>query len=315
MAGGGIIPAALPDTAVPRPHRRPRHRVVPPMPGRLSAVARAPAGFGSRWQTVRGLRLHALESAGERGAPAVLLPGLVTASRSMVPLARALASRGVRAWILDPPGFGYSDKPQRALSVREQAELVAEWLTVIGCQQAPLLGNSFGTQVAATVAAGHPGAVGRLVLLSPTVSPEIRQRLSWLRALPGPGGACLRPSGRWRVRFLAGLHGALGDDPPLRSLNVAEYGCASLLRAVGTLRCAVLEPIEQALSHVVVPTLVIRADQDRLSSLEWAGRLAGLAPGGELARLPGPGLGHDAFYRAPGVVAAVAAPFLTDAAA
>lgn len=276
-------------------------------------MARAPAGFGSRWETVRGLRLHALASAGEPGAPAVLLPGLVTASRSMVPLARALASRGVRAWILDPPGFGYSDKPQRALSVREQAELVGEWLTVIGCRQASLLGNSFGTQVAAAVAVRNPGAVGRLVLLSPTVSPEIRQRLSWLRALPGPAGTCLRPSVRWRARVLTGLHSALGDDPPLRLLNVAEYGCAGLVRAVGTLRCAVLEPIEQTLPHVGAPTLVIRADRDRLSSPEWAGQLARLAPGGRLARLPG--LGHDAFYQAPDVVAALAAPFLTDAAA
>lgn len=37
----------------------------------------------------------------------VLLPGLVTASRSMIPLARALAGHGLRVWILDPPGFGY----------------------------------------------------------------------------------------------------------------------------------------------------------------------------------------------------------------
>jgi hypothetical protein len=48
-------------------------------------AAGAPDGFGSRWRTVRGLRLHALESAGGLGTAAVLLPGLVTAGRSMVP--------------------------------------------------------------------------------------------------------------------------------------------------------------------------------------------------------------------------------------
>lgn len=275
-------------------------------------MAEAPDGFVSRWQTVRGLRLHALQSAGGAAPPAVLLPGLVTASRSMVPLARALASRGVRVWILDPPGFGYSDKPPRALSIRQQAALVAEWLAAIGCRPAGVLGNSFGSQVAAAVAAGHPGAVERLVLLSPTVAPEIRGWLSWLRALPAPAGTCLRPSGRWRAQLLSRLHGALGDDPPLRILNIADYGCASLLRAAGTLRCAVLEPIEQALPRAGVPVLVIRADRDRLSSLDWAGRLARLVPDGELARLPG--LGHDAFYQAPDAVAAVAAPFLTAAA-
>ncbi|MBO0775479.1 MAG: alpha/beta fold hydrolase, partial [Actinobacteria bacterium] len=128
-------------------------------------AAGAPHGFGSRWRTVRGLRLHALESAAGPGLPAVLMPGLVTASRSMVPLARALAARGMRVWILDPPGFGYSDKPPRSLSIREQAALAAEWLAAIGCRPARLLGNSFGCQVAAAVAARHPGAVGRLVLL------------------------------------------------------------------------------------------------------------------------------------------------------
>jgi 2-hydroxy-6-oxonona-2,4-dienedioate hydrolase len=261
---------------------------------------------------VRGLRLHALESAGGFEVPVVLLPGLVTASRSMVPLARAMTGHGMRVWILDPPGFGYSDKPRRALSLREQAELIAEWMAVTCCPPARVLGNSFGSQIAAAVAASHPGAVARLVLLSPTVAPEVRQRLSWLRALPAPAGTC-RPSRRWRARLLSWLHGALGDDAPLRVLNVAEYGCASLPRAVSTLRSAVMEPIEDALPRVAAPTLVIRADQDQLSSLGWAERLAGLAPDGRLARLPG--IGHDAFFRDAGAVAAVAAPFLTDTGA
>jgi pimeloyl-ACP methyl ester carboxylesterase len=104
------------------------------------------------------------------------------------------------------------------------------------------------------------------------------------------------------------LHRALGDEPPLRVLNIAEYGCASLPRAVGTLRCAALEPIEQALPRISVPALVIRADQDQLSSLDWARQLARLAPAGRLAELPG--LGHDAFYQGADTVATVAAPFL-----
>lgn len=89
----------------------------------------APAGFTSRWRTVGALRLHALRADGPASAPpVVLLPGLVTASRSMVPLARALTRHGLRPWVLDPAGFGYSDKPPRALAIREQADIVAQWL-------------------------------------------------------------------------------------------------------------------------------------------------------------------------------------------
>jgi pimeloyl-ACP methyl ester carboxylesterase len=272
------------------------------------AAAFAPDGFSSRWRTVRGLRLHALEAGPGPGVPVVLLPGLVTASRSMVPLARALAGRGLRAWILDPPGFGYSDTPPRALPIGGQAALAAEWLAALGCRPALVLGNSFGSQVAAALAAGHPGAVSRLVLLSPTVAPPARRRMAWLGAVPVPTGQRRRAPGRRRARLLGRLHRALGDTPPLRLLNVAEYGCAGPLRVAAALRAAVAEPIEQWLPGAAVPALVIRGDEDHLSSPDWAARLATLLPDGRLARLPG--LGHDAFYRSPDTVAATAAPFL-----
>ena len=161
-------------------------------------------------------------------------------------------------WILDLPGFGYSDKPRRALSTDEQAALVAELLAAVGFRPARVLGNSFGSQIAAALAASYPGAVGRVVLLSPTLAPAVRRRLSWLGVLPGPAGVGGPPAavrGRRRVRLLARLHSALGDEPPLRVLNVAEYGCASLPRAVGTLRCAVLEPIEETLPGIGVPAI------------------------------------------------------------
>jgi pimeloyl-ACP methyl ester carboxylesterase len=277
-------------------------------------LARAPAGFSSRWLAVGGLRLHALESAGGSGPAVVLVPGLVTASRSMIPLARALARYGLRVRILDLPGFGYSDKPRRALSIREQAALVAQWLADIADGPVMLIGNSVGTQIAAAVAAWHPDAVWRLVLVSPTIAPEVRQRLSRLAAVPRParpGQPSRWRRGRWRVLLLRALHGAMGQGASLRLLNVAEYGCASFPRAAGALRAAAREPIEQALPSVRAPILVIRGDHDHLSSAEWAGELARLARRGRLARLPG--AGHDAFYAAADAVADRAAPFLISA--
>lgn len=128
------------------------------------------------------LRLHALVSVdGDAGAPAVvLLPGLVTAGRSMVPLARALVRRGLRVWPLHPPGFGYSDKPQRSLSIIEQAGIVAEWLRAVPCAPgapARVLGNSSGSQVVAALATARPDVVERVVLLPRSSN-------------PGSGGGC-----------------------------------------------------------------------------------------------------------------------------
>jgi hypothetical protein len=118
--------------------------------------------------------------------------------------------------------------------------------------------------------------VGRLVLLSPTAAPEVRQRLSRLASLPWPARDHRQPArwrrGRWRVLLLRLLHGVLGEGASLRLLNVAEYGCASFIRAAGALRAAVREPIERALPCVGAPVLVIRGDHDHLSAaVGWPG--------------------------------------------
>lgn len=60
----------------------------------------------------------------------------------------------------------------------EQAAFVAEWLRAEGLAPARLLGNSFGSQVAASAAARHRDTVARLVLLVPTIAPGIRRRLA-----------------------------------------------------------------------------------------------------------------------------------------
>jgi 2-hydroxy-6-oxonona-2,4-dienedioate hydrolase len=223
-------------------------------------------------------------------------------------LARELTRYGLRPWLPDPAGFGYSDKPPRALAIREQADIVAEWLHDEGLTPARLLGNSVGSQLAVAVAAGHGDIASRLVLLAPTLRPALRRAFGWLRALPQPQGSRDRPTGRTRIRLLADAHDRMGDDPSLRLLNVASYAFASVPRAVSTARFAVSEEMERGLPRVAAPTLLVRADRDPMSSLPWARQLVGLLPDGRLARLPGHG--HTAFYFAPDAVAGVVGPFL-----
>ncbi|WP_292510847.1 alpha/beta fold hydrolase, partial [Methylobacterium sp.] len=50
--------------------------------------------------------------------PVILVHGLGMSSRYMIPLARHLAPH-FRVYAPDLPGFGLSDKPHRALTVRE----------------------------------------------------------------------------------------------------------------------------------------------------------------------------------------------------
>lgn len=159
--------------------------------------------------------------------------------------------------------------------------------------------------------ARHDGVASRLVLLAPTVRPALRCGLGFLRALPGPAGSRDRAGGRRRIRLLGEVHDRLGDEPSLRLLNVASYAFAGVPRALNTARFAVHEEIERSLPRITVPTLVVRAERDPMSSQSWARDLVALLPDGHLVRLPGHG--HTAFYLDPEVVADAVGPFLAAA--
>lgn len=284
-------------------------------------MPRPPFGWTSSWVAVGGLRMHALErdADGVASGSAVLVPGLVTASRSMLRLSRELARLGMTTSVLDLAGFGYSDKPRHALTVGEQARLVAGWLAATGRSPAYLVGNSYGCQVAAATAASttatteaaDPPAVRRLALVSPTASPRVRRALGWLARMPAPRAwppaVRASSSASRRARSLAAVHRLLGDDPPLRALNAVEYAVASLPRAAGTIRAAVRHDIEADLARVGVPTLVLRGDRERLSEPGWGERLAAAAPDARLQRISG--AGHDMFWAAADVVARRLAAF------
>ena len=127
----------------------------------------------STWTPVRGLRLHALTSAAAPpDAPTVVLVhGVAVSSRYLVPLAEALAPRA-RVFVPDLPGYGRSDRPAgRDLTVPELADALLDWLDRVGLDRPHLLGNSFGCQVIADLAARHPDRVDRIVLQGPTFDP------------------------------------------------------------------------------------------------------------------------------------------------
>ena len=117
----------------------------------------------SRWSVAGQWRLHASVSVGPLPAdrpPIVLVHGFVVSSRYLLPIAGQLA-RDFRVYLPDLPGFGLSEKPAYALNVSELADALAAWLRVVGLGPVTLLGNSFGCQVLAELAARYPEVVLR----------------------------------------------------------------------------------------------------------------------------------------------------------
>ena len=123
---------------------------------------------------VEGVRLHYVER-GE-GQPLVLLHG----DGSMIQdfLSSGLIDRAAehyRVIVFDRPGYGYSERPRTTIwTPQAQAELLHHALHLLGVRQAVVLGHSWGTLVAISLALDHPGFVKSLVLLSGYYYPTAR---------------------------------------------------------------------------------------------------------------------------------------------
>ena len=247
----------------------------------------------STWAPVHGLRVHARTSADELVSEApmvVLVHGVAVSSRYLVPLAERLAHRA-QVYLPDLPGYGRSDRPPGGdLDVAQLADALLTWMDRMGLDRPHLIGNSFGCQVIADLAARHPDRVGRLVLQGPTFDPRARsfwrQALRWLAVVPFE-----RPS--------EGL---------VLARDVWDLGPR---RASDMIRKALRDPIEQKLGRIGAETLVVRGSRDAIVPQRWADEAARLLPRGHLVTIDG--AAHTINFSQPDRLVEVVWPFLTAA--
>lgn len=244
----------------------------------------------STWTPVHGLRVHArTATACVPGAPTVVLVhGVAVSSRYLVPLAEHLVPRA-RVFLPDLPGYGLSDRPSRRdLDVADLADVLLAWMDRMGLDQPHLIGNSFGCQVIADLAARHPDRVGRLVLQGPTFDPLARsfwrQGIRWLAVVPFE-----RPS-----------------ESLVLARDIWDLGPR---RAMDLIRKGLRDPIEQKLPLVAAETLVVRGSLDAIVPRAWADEVVRLLPNGRLLVIDG--AAHTINYSLPDRLVDAVWPFLT----
>jgi pimeloyl-ACP methyl ester carboxylesterase len=119
-----------------------------------------------RFITVRGVRLHYVEQG--TGTPLILLHG----NGSMIQDFKSsglidLAAKKYRVIAFDRPGFGRSDRPRSTVWTPEaQADLIAAALEQMAVRRAIVLGHSWGTLVALSLALRNQQEVEALVVVS-----------------------------------------------------------------------------------------------------------------------------------------------------
>lgn len=126
-----------------------------------------------RFMTVDGVRLHYVERG--RGEPLVLIHGTGTMIQDFTTsgIVERLAER-YRVIVFDRPGYGYSARPGRLWTPRAQADLLRKALARLGIEKAVVMGHSWGTLVAVSLALEAPSLVRGLVLASGYYYPTAR---------------------------------------------------------------------------------------------------------------------------------------------
>jgi predicted alpha/beta hydrolase len=118
----------------------------------------------------------------------LLTPAMGASTRSMAPLARAIATRAVNVLLGDPRGVGLSlPRPQRGLDFGIEDHLTQDWPTLIAATEAlgqglPLFigGHSLGGQLSALYCGRSPGHAAGLITLAACVH-DLRYWPLWAR--------------------------------------------------------------------------------------------------------------------------------------
>ncbi len=123
---------------------------------------------------IDNVRLHYVERG--RGPALVLLHGngAMIQDFAISGILDRLAQR-FRVVAIDRPGFGHTNRPRsRIWTAQAQSELVHKALVRLGVEQAIVLGHSWGTLVALSLALNYPADVRSLVLLAGYYFPTVR---------------------------------------------------------------------------------------------------------------------------------------------
>lgn len=216
--------------------------------------------FTDRAVTVRGLELRVLDS-GPDGDPSartfVLVHGLGVSSLYYRELADHLAPHG-RVIAVDLPGFGRTDKPERALRMSHFAMVMEDTLADLGLGDAVLIGHSMGTQVVVETLARRPGIAGSAVLIGPVVN-ERERRVPLLV---------------WRF-----LQSVFAETPASVAPSILAWLRCGPRMLLDTVPPMVDYRLEDRLADVDVPVVLLAGAKDRLAPRAWLDRLADAAGG------------------------------------
>ncbi|MEO1517253.1 MAG: alpha/beta hydrolase [Bacteroidota bacterium] len=95
---------------------------------------------------------------------------------------------------VDRPGFGYSDFGKTERSLEKQSLLMEPILDSFATRKIILVGHSYGGPLAARMAMDFPDRIGGLVMVAPSIDPELEPPIWWRKIVDWWGIRWMIPS-------------------------------------------------------------------------------------------------------------------------
>ncbi len=236
----------------------------------------------------RAMRVRFRDEGPQDAPVVVLLHGFASALETWATVAPRLA-RTHRVISLDLKGFGWTDRPDGDYSPPAQARLVLAVLDSRGVDRFAVVGHSWGSSVALSVALAAPDRVQRVALYDAWVfEDQLPAFFRWAR-VDGVGEALFGLF--YKERADERLVRAFYDPTVVREAFVQEVERA--LERPGTVAAALaaargqrFAELEQRWSTVKQPTLLLWGAQDAVSWLAFGERLAATLPDARLRVYP-----------------------------
>lgn len=252
---------------------------------------RFPPGESRVTRTDDGAEIHTVDAG--QGPVVVLVHGLTSNHDDWGPVAEVLVERGHRVVAVDQRGHGGSTVGSQGFGVERMAADLAQVLVALDLRDALVVGHSMGGMTALALAVNDPEvAADRVSGLCPVASAaDLRGRAARLQefisALPPVRALARHPE--WFPALMARM--VLGDRPSMalvRATVASFHRCPEATRLGATRSLTGLDLIERV-HRISLPTLVIGAENDRLTPFALSEQIAAAVRGAQLVQVPGAG--------------------------
>lgn len=215
--------------------------------------------------------------------------------------------------LINPPGIGGSAPLRRVITVADSVTTMVQILDGLGIDKAIVVGNSWGSLVAAVLAAEHPERVTAGIITNGTASvstPELVEQMTGMVAGLEP----CETAPDWLVPAVQqgfGSTHADGHNPEFLAYlgQVAREDPVSIANAVRGIILERQDLHETARKIHGVPILIIAGEEDRVFDLAQVKSMADVIKGSTFVLLPK--TGHLAARENPQAVNAAIDAFLT----